>query len=117
MRRTDELRIGPAGRLCSTQVQCNTAAQAVLGAGRYPEAKAAFVDLCKLEPNVAEVHANPGAIYFQEAKFDQAILALRKALDLRSALARASTLLALSLSELVNHVYVAESTATRGPQC
>jgi TolA-binding protein len=39
-----------------------TAAQAVLGAGRYPEAKAAFVDLCKLEPNVAEVHANPGAI-------------------------------------------------------
>jgi tetratricopeptide (TPR) repeat protein len=76
------------------------AAQAALAAGRYPEAEAAFVDLSKLEPNVAEVHANLGAIYFQEGKFDQAVLALRKALNLKPGLARASTLLALSLSEL-----------------
>ena len=71
-----------------------------LADGRYPEAEATFVELSKLEPNVAEVHANLGAIYFQEAKFDRAVLELRQALSLKPVLARASTLLALSLSEL-----------------
>jgi tetratricopeptide (TPR) repeat protein len=46
------------------------------------------------------VHANLGAIYFQERKFDSAVSALRQALKLKPALPKTSALLAMSLSEL-----------------
>ena len=39
-------------------------------------------------------------VYFQEKKFDQAVPELRRALRLKPGLARASTLLAMSLSEV-----------------
>ncbi len=97
---TAPLQAQSSGAAQSREERLAEQGQQALASGRYPEAEAAFVDLCKLEPNVAEVHANLGAIYFQEAKFDQAVLELRKALSLKPALARASTLLALSLSEL-----------------
>jgi tetratricopeptide (TPR) repeat protein len=67
---------------------------------RYADAEKAYEKLRQLEPAVAEVHANLGAIYFQEKKFEQAVLALRQALKLKPSLSRAETLLALSLSEL-----------------
>jgi tetratricopeptide (TPR) repeat protein len=70
-----------------------------LAEGRYSDAEIAFEKLRQLEPNVAEVHANLGAIYFQERKFQQAVPALRQALKLKPGLARSQTLLALSLSE------------------
>jgi tetratricopeptide (TPR) repeat protein len=70
-----------------------------LAEGRYSDAEMAFEKLRELEPHVAEVHANLGAIYFQERKFQQAVPALRQALKLKPGLVRSQTLLALSLSE------------------
>jgi len=74
--------------------------QRALAQGKYAEAEVAFEKLRELEPGVAEVHANLGAIYFQERKFDSAVSALRQALKLKPALPKTSALLAMSLSEL-----------------
>ena len=68
--------------------------QAPLAAARYPEAEAAFVGLCQLEPEVAEVHANLSVLYFQDAKFDRPFWHYAKFFYLKPALARASTVLA-----------------------
>ena len=74
--------------------------QRALAQGNYAEAEAAFEKLRELEPGVAEVHANLGLIYFQERKFEPAVIALRQALKLKPALPKTATLLAMSLSEL-----------------
>jgi tetratricopeptide (TPR) repeat protein len=74
--------------------------QKALEEGRYPEAEAAFEKLRELSPGTAEVHANLGAIYFQEKKFEKAVGALRQALKLRANLPKTESLLAISLSEL-----------------
>jgi tetratricopeptide (TPR) repeat protein len=74
--------------------------QQALAQGRYAEAEAAFEKLRELEPGVAEVHANLGAIYFQERKYDAAVSTLRQALKLKPALLKTGALLAISLSEL-----------------
>jgi len=74
--------------------------QKALEEGRYPEAEAAFEKLRELSPGTAEVHANLGAIYFQEKKFDKAVAALRQALKLKANLPRSESLLVMSLSEL-----------------
>jgi tetratricopeptide (TPR) repeat protein len=71
-----------------------------LAEGRYSDAERAFEKLRELEPDVAEVHANLGAIYFQERKFQQAVPALRQALKLKPGLTKTQTLLAISLSEI-----------------
>ncbi|PYU44237.1 MAG: hypothetical protein DMG54_09815, partial [Acidobacteria bacterium] len=42
--------------------------QKALASGRYEEAERAFEKIRELEPGMAEVHANLGAIYFQERK-------------------------------------------------
>ncbi|MGC1903110.1 MAG: tetratricopeptide repeat protein [Candidatus Acidiferrum sp.] len=73
--------------------------QRALAEGRYSDAEKAFEKLRELEPDVAEVHANLGAIYFQERKFRQAIPVLRRALQLKPSLSKTQTLLAMSLSE------------------
>jgi len=74
--------------------------QKALEEGRYPAAEAAFEKLRELSPATAEVHANLGAIYFQEKKFDKAVGALRQALHLKANLPKTESLLAMSLSEL-----------------
>jgi tetratricopeptide (TPR) repeat protein len=73
--------------------------QTALAKGNYSDAEGAFEKLSELDPNVAEIHANLGAIYFQERKYDQAIPALRQAIKLKPSLSKAGTLLAISLSE------------------
>ena len=55
--------------------------QKALASGRYEEAERAFEKIRELEPGMAEVHANLGAIYFQERKFDKAVPALRQAIS------------------------------------
>jgi tetratricopeptide (TPR) repeat protein len=75
-------------------------AQRALGEQRYADAEKAYEKLRELEPGTAEVHANLGALYFQEKKFTQAVASLRQALKLKPNLAKADTLLAISLSEL-----------------
>ena len=76
------------------------AGQAALAAGHYEDAEKAFEKLRQLEPGMAEVHANLGLIYFEERKFEQAVLALRQALKLKPGLTKSANLLAMSLSEL-----------------
>jgi tetratricopeptide (TPR) repeat protein len=75
-------------------------AQRAMALGHFAEAEQAFEKLRELEPEVAEVYANLGVVYFQERKYEQAIQVLRQALKLNPALQKASTLLAISLSEL-----------------
>jgi tetratricopeptide (TPR) repeat protein len=75
-------------------------AEKALGEQRYGEAEKAYEKLRELDPGTAEVHANLGAIYFQEKKFEPAVAALRQALKLKPNLSKADALLAMSLSEL-----------------
>jgi len=75
-------------------------AEKALGEQRYGEAEKAYEKLRELDPGTAEVHANLGLIYFQEKKFEPAVVALRQALKLKPNLSKATTLLALPLSEL-----------------
>ena len=74
--------------------------QTALAAGRYTEAEKAFEKLRRLEPGMAEVHANLGLIYFEERKFEEAVPALRRALKLKPTLGKSDNLLAMSLSEI-----------------
>jgi tetratricopeptide (TPR) repeat protein len=71
-----------------------------LNGGRYAEAAQAYEKLLQLVPNTAEVHARLGLIYFQQAKFGQAVTALRQAIKLKTTLPNTDLLLAMSLSEL-----------------
>jgi len=76
------------------------AGQQALAAGHYEEAESYFKKLLQIDPNIAEIHAALGLVYFQEKKFDQAVPELRRALRLKPGLPRANTLLAMSLSEV-----------------
>lgn len=75
-------------------------AQRALAAGNYSEAQRAFEQLAQSHPEIAEIHANLGLIYFEERKFDQAVPELRHALKLKPGLANSATILAMSLSEI-----------------
>ena len=76
------------------------AAQRALAAGDYAAAEVAYENLRRLHPEVAEVHANLGVIYFHQKKFDQAIPELRQALKLKPTLTNTVAVLAMSLSEI-----------------
>jgi tetratricopeptide (TPR) repeat protein len=80
--------------------QYSEAGQQALAAGHYDEAETNFKKLLAIDPDIAEIHATLGLVYFQEKKFDLAVPELRRALKLKPALGRASTLLAMSLSEV-----------------
>ena len=75
-------------------------AQRALNAGKYREAQEAFEKLAAASPQVAEIHANLGLIYFQERMFEPAVKELRRALQLKPALSKSEAVLAMSLSEL-----------------
>src|ERR1700692_3891416 len=77
-----------------TLQQYSQAGQQALAAGHYDEAESDFKKLLQIDPNIAEMHATLGVVYFQEKKFDQAVPELQRALRLKPGLARASTLLA-----------------------
>jgi tetratricopeptide (TPR) repeat protein len=88
------------GSADETIQQYSKAGQQALAARHYDEAEADFKKLLQLDPDIAEIHATLGLVYFQEKKFDEAVPELRRALRQKPELARASTLLAMSLSEL-----------------
>jgi tetratricopeptide (TPR) repeat protein len=75
-------------------------AQDLLASGKYAEAQRAFEELARVDPRIAEVHANLGLIYFEERKFEEAVPALWQALKLKPTLAKSGNLLAMSLAEL-----------------
>jgi tetratricopeptide (TPR) repeat protein len=93
----------PAARVSAQgtpeEQQLSEAGQQALAEEHYGEAEGNFKKLAELDPQIAEIHATLGLVYFQEKKFDQAIPELRRALKLKPALTKASTLLAMSLSE------------------
>ena len=70
---------------------------------RYAEAGEAYERLVKLQPDVAEVHARLGLIYFQQGRFADAVAPLRRALKLKATLPNVDSLLAMSLSEIGQH--------------
>lgn len=74
--------------------------QHALAAGDYARAELAYEKLRDLEPEIAEVHANLGLIYFEERKFEEAVPTLRQALKLKPTLSNSESLLAMSLSEI-----------------
>jgi tetratricopeptide (TPR) repeat protein len=76
------------------------AGQQALAAHHYDEAEGDFKKLLQIDPNIAEIHATLGLVYFQEKKFDEAVPELRRALELKPSLSRTTTLLAMSLSEV-----------------
>ena len=76
------------------------AGEKALAEQRYGEAAQAFEKLRELAPNVAEIHARLGLIYYQAGKFEQSVPALRQALKLKPTLPNLDVLLAMSLSEL-----------------
>jgi predicted Zn-dependent protease len=90
-----------AGQPASNDHAAELADQArqAMAAGRFDAAETAYVELTKIEPNIAELYANLGAVYFQEGKLDPAIDALRHALRLKPSLTRIKTLLAICLAE------------------
>ena len=74
--------------------------QQAMAQGNYTVAEENFAKLEKIAPDVAEVHATLGAIYFKERKYESAIRETRTALKLKPGLPRVDTLLGLSLAEL-----------------
>jgi tetratricopeptide (TPR) repeat protein len=74
--------------------------QRALSNANYVDAQEAFEQLAKREPGIAEIHANLGLIYFERRNFEQAVPALRRALQLKPSLTRSAGILAMSLSEL-----------------
>lgn len=83
----------------STEVLAD-AGQKALAAGNFGEARSNFERLAKLEPQMAEVHATLGAIYFKQREFDLAVREVRTAMKLKPGLPRLDSLLGLSLSEM-----------------
>jgi tetratricopeptide (TPR) repeat protein len=83
-----------------TLQQYSEAGQQALAAGHYEEAESDFKKLLQIAPDIAEMHATLGLVYFQEKRFDQAVPELKQALKLKPSLSKASTLLAMSLSEV-----------------
>lgn len=77
--------------------------QAALAAGHLEEAQRDFEQLRTLQPNVAEVHAILGRIYYQQRKFNLAVVELQTALKLKPSLPKAHTLLAISFAEMTEY--------------
>jgi tetratricopeptide (TPR) repeat protein len=80
--------------------QLNAKAQADLRSGNFADAESALVKLSSLNPSVAEIHANLGAVLFQEGRIRAAADSLREALRLKPTLTKSKTLLAICLAEL-----------------
>jgi tetratricopeptide (TPR) repeat protein len=77
--------------------------QAALADGRLDDAEHDFEQLRAIEPNVAEVHAMLGRVYFQERKFNSAAAELQAAVKLKPTLPKARTLLSIALSETAEY--------------
>jgi tetratricopeptide (TPR) repeat protein len=74
--------------------------QQAMAAGHYGEARTDFEQLAKLEPEVAEVHATLGVIYFTLHEYELAVSEVRTAQKLKPTLPKLDSLLGLSLGEL-----------------
>jgi tetratricopeptide (TPR) repeat protein len=71
-----------------------------LAEGRYDDAARAYEELRKADPTSGDLHARLGMIYFQQAKFAEAVPILQRAVKLKPSLTNAAALLAMCQSEL-----------------
>lgn len=76
------------------------AGQQALAAGQFEAARTAFEQLAKMEPAVAEIHANLAAVYFQLHQYDLAVQEVHTAQRLKPSMVKLDSLLALSLAEM-----------------
>jgi tetratricopeptide (TPR) repeat protein len=83
----------------SVQKQFQEGASA-LAEGRYEDAEKAYESLARIKPEIPEVYANLGLVYFQRGKYALAARSLRQALKLKPGMTQAGYFLAMSLSEL-----------------
>jgi tetratricopeptide (TPR) repeat protein len=74
--------------------------QQALAAGQFATARADFEQLAKLDPNVAEIHANLAVIYFKLREYERAVSEIRTAQKLKPSLQKLDSLLGMSYAEL-----------------
>lgn len=89
---------GPAQHTARDE-QLLEAGKKALSNGDYARALAVFQKLADDAPNVAEVHANLGSVYYFAGRYDYAIRECRRALELKRTMKRPQYFLALSLAE------------------
>ena len=75
-------------------------ASQALAEHRYEAAARAFEQLRELSPDVGEIHANLGFIYFQQGRFKESASSLERARVLKRDLPNLTLLLAMARSEL-----------------
>ena len=75
-------------------------AEEAISAKRWNEAADGYLKLASLNPEVAEIHAKIGWIYYQMGRFQDAVQPFQRALKKKAGLSNAAALLAVSLSEL-----------------
>jgi tetratricopeptide (TPR) repeat protein len=73
--------------------------QQALAAGQFDTARADFEQLAKLDPGIAEIHANLAVIYFKLREYDRAVTEARTAQKLKPGLTKLDSLLGMSLAE------------------
>jgi tetratricopeptide (TPR) repeat protein len=74
--------------------------QQALATGHFATACADFEQLAKLDPNVAEIHANLAVIYFKLREYERAVTEIRTAQRLKPGLPKLDSLLGMSLAEM-----------------
>jgi tetratricopeptide (TPR) repeat protein len=85
------------------RVRLSAEASQALVEKRYEAAARAFEQLRDLSPDVGEVHANLGFVYFQQGRFKESVTSLERALALKRDLPNLPLLLAMARSELGRH--------------
>jgi tetratricopeptide (TPR) repeat protein len=85
------------------RVRLSAEAGEALAQKRYDAAARAFEQLRELSPEVGEVHANLGFVYFQQGRFKESVTSLERALALKRDLPNLPLLLAMARSELGRH--------------
>ena len=85
------------------RVRLSAEASQALVEKRYDVAARAFEQLRDLSPDVGEVHANLGFVYFQQGRFKESVTSLERALALKRDLPNLPLLLAMARSELGRH--------------
>ena len=75
-------------------------AQKALAAGDTDGALKIFERLSRANPDIAEIHATIGVIYFQQGNYPEALKQLNEAKRLKPALPKLDGLIAMSQSEL-----------------
>jgi tetratricopeptide (TPR) repeat protein len=71
-------------------------AQEAIRQSRYDEAASEFLEIVRLNPRLAEAHANLGVVYYTQAKYSEASQAFREALKLKPSLSKAEHFLGMS---------------------